>query len=244
MASTNKTTNYELSQFIGADKPAWLSDYNSDMNKIDGGIHNAQTTATGADGKADANATAIGTLANLTTTEKTSLVGAINEVDGNADTAQNTATNAVNAGITNAGKIAGLESYLNINTFDTATVSATGATVDTSRTSLKSASNSDGSLGKIYGRIWVTSNSSSFTLTFPTLLRPDSAITIDGIALGQWADNSSSFTSAIGFSTISVATDGTATITTTGTTSGRIHTFDLVACLIFAKSFGDTPQNQ
>lgn len=35
MSSTNKTTNYELSQFISTDKPTWLVDYNTDMNKID-----------------------------------------------------------------------------------------------------------------------------------------------------------------------------------------------------------------
>ena len=35
MASTNHTTNYSLSQFVGSDKPAWLGDYNQDMDKID-----------------------------------------------------------------------------------------------------------------------------------------------------------------------------------------------------------------
>lgn len=35
MTATNKTTNYELSQFVGADRPTWLGDYNSDMSKID-----------------------------------------------------------------------------------------------------------------------------------------------------------------------------------------------------------------
>lgn len=35
MASTNKTTNYELSQYVANDKPTYLVDYNSDMNKID-----------------------------------------------------------------------------------------------------------------------------------------------------------------------------------------------------------------
>ena len=94
MSSTNKTANYELSQFLGTDKPAWLTDYNSDMAKIDAGIDGAKDTADGADGKADAANTAIGTLANLTTDEKSTLVGAINEVDGHADTAQGTATAA------------------------------------------------------------------------------------------------------------------------------------------------------
>lgn len=35
MSSTNKTAKLELSQFLGTDKPAWLGDYNSDMQKID-----------------------------------------------------------------------------------------------------------------------------------------------------------------------------------------------------------------
>ena len=109
MASTNKTTNLELSQYVSSDKPTYLVDYNSDMAKIDTGVHtaqvtadtastaatNAQTTAEGAQTTANtaitnaataqsgvvANATNIGTLANLTTVEKTTLVGAINEVN-------------------------------------------------------------------------------------------------------------------------------------------------------------------
>lgn len=35
MASTNKTTNYLLPQFIGTDKPTWLGDINSAMSAID-----------------------------------------------------------------------------------------------------------------------------------------------------------------------------------------------------------------
>ena len=45
MASTNKTEHYNLSQFVPLDKPAWLGDYNSDMQKIDAGIYAAQTKA-------------------------------------------------------------------------------------------------------------------------------------------------------------------------------------------------------
>ena len=48
MASTNKTTNYELSQFQSSDIPAWLTDYNGDMQKIDAGIHAAKVQAEGA----------------------------------------------------------------------------------------------------------------------------------------------------------------------------------------------------
>lgn len=35
MSSTNKTPNYNLSHYIGTDKPTYLGDYNGDMLKID-----------------------------------------------------------------------------------------------------------------------------------------------------------------------------------------------------------------
>ena len=118
--STNKTTHYELSQFVSTDKPSWLNDYNGDMAKIDTGINSAKTTADNAataagnaataaegaqntantavtnaataDGKAVAAQTDIGTLANLTTTAKTNLVAAINEVDDKIETSYSIAT--------------------------------------------------------------------------------------------------------------------------------------------------------
>lgn len=45
MSSTNKTTNYNLSQFVGTDVPSYLGDYNGDMSKIDkaiGDVANSQ----------------------------------------------------------------------------------------------------------------------------------------------------------------------------------------------------------
>lgn len=35
MTSTNHTDGYDLSQFVGTDRPTWLGDYNGDMAKID-----------------------------------------------------------------------------------------------------------------------------------------------------------------------------------------------------------------
>lgn len=35
MTATNHTENYNLSQFVGTDRPTWLGDYNGDMAKID-----------------------------------------------------------------------------------------------------------------------------------------------------------------------------------------------------------------
>ena len=45
MASSKKTSYYNLSQFQDADKPSWRGDYNGDMDKIDTGIRDAKDTA-------------------------------------------------------------------------------------------------------------------------------------------------------------------------------------------------------
>lgn len=116
MASTNKTTHYDLSQYVSSDKPTYLVDYNGDMAKIDTAINaakttadtastaatNAQTAAEGAqttantavtnaataDTKATNVDTKVGALANLETVDKNSIVSAINEVNTKATTSE------------------------------------------------------------------------------------------------------------------------------------------------------------
>lgn len=51
MTATNKTANYELSQFVGSDRPTWMGDYNGDMSKIDAQLkQNADDIASAASG--------------------------------------------------------------------------------------------------------------------------------------------------------------------------------------------------
>lgn len=62
MSSTNKTTNYKLSQYIGTDKPTYLGDYNSDMSKIDAQMKanaNAASSAQSAAGAAQTKAESV-----------------------------------------------------------------------------------------------------------------------------------------------------------------------------------------
>ena len=40
MASTNKTANLKLSQYVNSDRPSYMQDYNEDMLKIDNGFSN------------------------------------------------------------------------------------------------------------------------------------------------------------------------------------------------------------
>ena len=49
MSATNHTRNYNLSQFVGTDRPTWLGDYNGDMTKIDAQLkRNADAIASAA----------------------------------------------------------------------------------------------------------------------------------------------------------------------------------------------------
>lgn len=118
MGATNNTTYYNLSQFVGTDKPAWLQDYNGDMGKIDAGIHQAKAAADAAQGDATQaltdsgnNTTAIGNIqtdvGNLQTAvgNNTGSITTINSLIGNGTptTTDQTIIGAINE--LNADKI-------------------------------------------------------------------------------------------------------------------------------------------
>lgn len=250
MASTNKTSHYNLSQYIGTDKPTYLVDYNGDMSAIDTAIYGVSTTASGASSKADTNETNIGTLSNLTTEVKTSLVGAINEVDSHSDT--NTTNIATNTSA--IGTLANLEttaksnlvSAINENREDInkldliyfdaysgSQMTASEGTVQ-SYSSITVASNSDGSIGKIYGTIYVTDpTGGAVTVTIAnTKLRPTENITINNALISFYGNE------VIGEALI-INTNGNIQFQLYGNANTQSrHT--AIPCLYFMKNFGDT----
>lgn len=239
MSSTNHTTNYNLSQFLGTDKPAWLGDYNSDMSKIDAGINTAQTTATGADGKADTNAAAIGTLTNLTTTDKTSLVAAINEVDTNADAAQGTANSAASTANSAATAANNIAAYITMTTYDD--VDSGDITINAGSIGSKSvsyASNAAGTVGKIYGSIvTVKPTSASTIVTIANLpFNVTSNFTVKGIAYAQATNDKTLYAVGVNFKT-----NNTATLEFGAGFNGLTLNIYLNASLLFIQDFGDTP---
>ena len=251
MSSTNKTTHYELSQFQGTDKPAWLNDYNADMGKIDTGIYSAQTTATGADGKADSANTAIGTLSNLNTTDKNSVVSAINEVNTLAGTASSVASGAGTTATQAKNKADAIEAYLSLINDRQITWSASAGTwqLDSnnqSQNKLSLRTNNTDSLGKLYGTmvlINIPTNLSEITFTSSdTGLRPSSPITFNGCAYARIQN-----TSAVGghyrLNDISYTlnTDGTITFKTTAVSIQAIVIY-FWAVLLFFINFGDVPE--
>lgn len=250
MASTNKTAHYNLSQYIGTDKPTYLVDYNGDMSAIDAAIFGVSTTATSASSKANTNETNIGTLSDLTTEAKTSLVGAINEVDSHADT--NTTNIATNTSA--IGTLANLEttaksnlvSAINetredINKLDLIYFdSYTGSQMTASEGSVQSyssitvASNSDGSIGKIYGVVYaVDPTGGAVTVIIPnTRLRPAENITINNALVSLYQNQ------IIG-ETLTIKTNGNIELLLYGNANENTrHT--ALPCLYFMKNFGDT----
>lgn len=149
MSHTNQTTNYELSQFVGSDKPAWLVDYNGDMLKIDnaiGGVAsdvatvqgditeiNAAIGAEGLSGRvtdAENAITSINTTIGdtvLPTTAQT-LTGAISEAIsdiGDVDTALGVVRNTAGAAQT-AAEAASQLAYTIANVYDSSETYAVG----------------------------------------------------------------------------------------------------------------------
>ena len=142
MSSTNKTTYYDLSQYIGTDKPTYLQDYNGDMSKIDKAIHDVNgvaTTANQSAGSAEAKAeqantnvvalqsrvgTVEGSIANLKEKDATQ-DSEINNAKKLANEANTTANNAMqnanNANVKIDGaKFGGWNTCTNINSNITA----------------------------------------------------------------------------------------------------------------------------
>lgn len=99
MASTNKTTNYELSQFASTDKPAWLGDYNQDMVKIDTGMKDNATGITNLGTTVAGHTSAIaGNTSDIATLQTSVGTNTSNIATLQSSVATNTSNIATNAG--------------------------------------------------------------------------------------------------------------------------------------------------
>lgn len=78
MSSTNKTANYELSQFVGTDIPSILNDYNGDMRKIDTAIKAVAT----AEGGSQSDIAGLQATVGQHTTEISGLSSTVNSLSG------------------------------------------------------------------------------------------------------------------------------------------------------------------
>ncbi len=248
MASTNKTTNYDLSQYVGTDKPTYLGDYNSDMLKIDTQMKtNADNIATAISGVQTATTTAnqANTTANQANTTAGNAQTTASQANTTAGNAQSTANSALSTATTAQAKANEVDSKVenfNLSVFESVPVSSitrTGSGVIANNSRINVAKNSDGSLAKIYGIINIDGGGQAGTITIPTSLRPESNLTIDGVVLKAFkrSNNIIDFTVV----TMSIATNGNVTINYNNTATTDTNVFVFTACLLYIKNFGDTP---
>lgn len=196
MSSTNKTTNYDLSQYIGSDKPTYLSDYNGDMFKIDAQMKvNADNVATAISSASTATSTANNAVstANSASSDASTALSTANSASTTASNAQSTANSALstatsaqttaNTANSKADTITSRLNLSSITTYGTSDVSVTAGTL--SSCSLTVATNADGSLFKFYGEI---SGTGLDKVILQTSLRPTSEYTINpaGIDSEGW----------------------------------------------------------
>lgn len=237
MSHTNSTANYNLPQFVGTDTPAWLTDVNGAMTAIDSQMKTNADSASTANASATTANSNIGTLANLNTTAKTNLVSAVNEVNTNLGTVSGVASSASGSANQANNAIEALTKYLDIVNFNEKTPVASGGAINFHK--VYCATNASGTLGKIYGFFSVNcNNASGGTITIPTEFRPTETIVVYGIVLKQRTDTAGNTV----FSTpITINTNGNAVITMPTGDYNTTNYYNLIASLIFAKNFGDTP---
>lgn len=106
-ASTNKTANYELPQFVGTDKPTWLGDFNTAMATIDGGMAENKSNIESMDSRvssAESSASQASQNVSALTTKVDSVESSVSSATTTANNAQSTATTALNTANTANGK--------------------------------------------------------------------------------------------------------------------------------------------
>ena len=242
MSHTNSTTNYNLPQFVGTDKPTWLNDVNGAMSAIDAQMKANADSATSAGTSATTANNAIGTMANLETTEKTTLVGAVNEVNTAVGTVSGVATGAVSTATNALTKATNLETAFNMTQFiDYPATVITKSNMGDPYGNLHIASNADGSIGKIYGFLGacgINGNNAYYEIDTP--FRPTTDITISDACLGIQVAGTQAYSENIARFPITISTTGKVRILCSYP-SGRTYNLYLPPCLYFMKDFGDTP---
>lgn len=263
MAYTNSTTNYNLPQYIGTDKPTYLSDFNGAMSAIDAQMkinadnassasssassassvaNNALSVANGADTKADTAITNAGTAQTTADTAQsvaTSALSTANTANGKADTNASNITSLDGRMTSAESDINSLENDINkFNLTNFTEITSSNISINGGNASIGStskfyvATNTDGSIAKIYGRATVNVSSGTVNyIYFQTSLRPESDIVVNTGALqtGNSGTYGTDFT---------ITTTGEFRITMNSTETRRVMSFP---CLYFIKSFGDTP---
>lgn len=248
MASTNKTTNYNLSQYIGSDKPTYLGDYNADMLKIDTQMKtNADNIATAISGVESATTTA--NTANATANTANSTANTANSTASSANTTANNAQSTANSALatattaqTSANTALGEIGKFNLTeSQDITEFTKTGNGTNLSG-SLKLMYDESGSIYKLYGQVDILSNGSTGNITFETDLRPTESITVTGGVIGMIRDKTNHTVYNVNIRSYTIGTNGVISIPYAfNYNNNEAERLMFINSVTFLEQFNDTP---
>ena len=241
MSSTNHTTNYNLPQFLGSDKPAWLGDINPAFSAIDTAMHaNATKAQQGVDDASSAQSTA-------------------NTAVLNAGTAQTTAETAQRTANTVAGDLNSFMLKFNLTNISNGNLDYTTTTGNVTN-DLSCAQNIEGSIYKVYGTFQLLVNSSASRTPIAgmgnfrgidtgirLITAPSEAYIVKCAGIEMGMNGSGTQVYYIKGADLAVDTSGKVFIAPWETTAGyatdgsTIARFFIHPCVLFNTSFGDTP---
>ena len=154
MSATNTTPFLQLPQFAATDKPTWLGDFNGAMSKIDTGVASNNNKIT----EQTAQIAAVQKMAENASVTANKAISVAESATQDAAAASSAASNAQTDANQALSKANSLESQFELVKFGQVTQAlmtpSSGLTIGNSLISY--ALNQDGTYGKVYGRIQVT----------------------------------------------------------------------------------------
>lgn len=149
MSATNKTTNLELPVYIGSDKPTYLGDWNSTMEKIDNFSGRTSTAITEVENVAQGAVEAVGHMQSEVTEVSSTLdllngrISALETNDASQDTKITKLNNDVadlqTSGVDTESRLTKLESQSDLNTGNITTLQGNVSSLQTSQTAILNA---------------------------------------------------------------------------------------------------------
>ena len=261
MASTNKTPNYDLPQFVAQDKPTWLGDVNDAFSKIDAGMEanksageSVVTRVTSLEETSSQHTTQIAEVtqtantAGQTATAAQTAAETAGRVAQAAQSTANTAGQTATAAQSTANNIANSLNLDTVKEFNGSQMQGTGCTVE-SRSIMWTARNAENTIGKLYGLIYIdsiTGGSGStphpITVKLPQAFNTvKSQFNIACAAVTFKYDAKSNLFPMYGFPGCTVLTDGSVQVSfdAADIASNAGFVIYFMPCLYFLKDFGD-----
>lgn len=244
MSATNTTPFLQLPQFAATDKPTWLGDFNGAMSKIDTGVASNNNKIT----EQTAQIAAVQKMAENASVTANKAISVAESATQDAAAASSAASNAQTDANQALSKANSLESRFELVKFGQVTQSlmtpSSGLTIGNSVISY--ALNQDGTYGKVYGRIQVTTQTGEsgqrVTLKAGSIpfKKPSSTVKVTFIGITSCTRVGTNDIERINIADMWLEPDGSCSFSAMSTPwTDEYVNIDIFAIPIYFKDFGD-----